>query len=135
MSDQDILGRLLVVDDDELVRDYLQTRLAEAGYACACAANGVEALQLLRRETAPEVIILDLNMPGMDGFEFLRMTRTQIGHGFGVIVMTGQRAPRLKEQATGFGAFTVIEKPVAFEELLRLIRIQQQYQKIRARLR
>lgn len=129
------LGYVLVVDDDGHVRDLLQERLREAGYDCQAAASGAEALDLLRQRDAPEVIVLDLKMPGMSGFDFLQQTQTKIGHGFGVIVMTGDPEPGLKERATTFGAFTVIEKPVAMDELLRLIRIQQQHQRLRSGLR
>lgn len=129
------LGYVLVVDDEAPVRDVLQSGLREAGYDCQAAASGSEALDLLRQRDAPEVIVLDLKMPGMSGFDFLQQTQTKIGHGFGVIVMTGYPEPGLKERAIACGAFTVIEKPVAMDELLRLIRIQQQHQRLRSGLR
>lgn len=128
-------GHVLVVDDDEQVRDYLQLRLQEAGYACTTAANGVEAVQTLRTSATPDVILLDLNMPGLDGMEFLRLAQEHTGQAFGVIVMTGGSGPRLKEQVVRYGAFTMIEKPVDFDRLLRLIRIQQEFRKTRDNLR
>ncbi|MGH9519279.1 MAG: response regulator [Terriglobales bacterium] len=128
-------GHVLVVDDEQSVRVMLQSQLVDEGYDCQVAASGAEALDMLRQKDAPEVIVLDLKMPEMSGFDFLRQTQTQIGHGFGVIVMTGDPEPGLKERATAFGAFTLIEKPVVMEELLRLIRIQQQHQRLRSGLR
>ncbi|HXE31011.1 MAG TPA: response regulator [Terriglobales bacterium] len=129
------LGHLLIVDDDELVRDFLQTSLEDEGYSCAIAANGIEAIQSLRHNATPDVILLDLNMPGVDGLEFLRLASEHIGAAFGVIVMSGLSGPRLKEQVMRYGAFTMIEKPIDMAKLLRLIRIQVDYRKTRANLR
>ncbi|HUX66465.1 MAG TPA: response regulator [Terriglobales bacterium] len=129
------LGHILVVDDDELVRDYLHLRLQEAGYSCTAVANGLEAIDNLRRHATPDVILLDLNMPGLDGIEFLRLAQEHIGHAFGVIVMTGVAGPRLREQVMRFGAFTMIEKPVDFDKLVRLLRIQRDFLRTKAALR
>ncbi|HVA63511.1 MAG TPA: response regulator [Terriglobales bacterium] len=129
------LGHLLVVDDDELVRDYLRLRLRDAGYSCTAVANGLEAIDDLRHNATPDVVLLDLNMPGLDGLDFLRLAQEHIGHAFGVIVMTGTAGPRLREQVMRYGAFTMIEKPVDFDKLLRLLRIQRDYLRTRAALR
>lgn len=129
------LGHVLVVDDDQTVRDMLRTQLEAEGYNCQVAASAAEALEMLRQQDAPEVVVLDLKMPQMTGLEFLQHTQTKIGHGFGVIMMTGDPEPGLKERATDCGAFTLIEKPIAMAELLRLIRIQQQHQRLRSGLR
>ena len=129
------LGHILVVDDDEMVREYLLTRLEEAGYSCSGVANGIEAIQALSRGPKPEVILLDLNMPGMDGMEFLRLANEHIGSEFGVIVMSGLQGSRLKQQVMRYGAFTLLEKPVDFDKLLRMIRIQQEFRRTRNNLR
>jgi len=128
------LGNILIVDDDEQVRDYLALRLQEAGYACTAVANGIEAIQTLRSAATPDVVLLDLNMPGLDGMEFLRLAQEHVGQAFGVIVMTGGNSPRLKEQVVRYGAFTMVPKPVDFDKLLRLIRIQQDFRRTRANL-
>jgi CheY-like chemotaxis protein len=128
------LGHILIVDDDDLIRDYLIMRLEDEGYTCAFAANGVEAIQVLRDHATPDVILLDLNMPGMDGMEFLRLAKQHIGPAFGVIAMSGDRGPRLKEQVTRYGALTLIEKPIDFPKLLKLIRVQLEYRKTRSNL-
>lgn len=62
---------VLVVDDDDQIRDVLGAILQEEGYAVAVAADGQEALEWLGLGTAPRVILLDLMMPGMNGWEFL----------------------------------------------------------------
>ena len=127
-------GHVLIVDDDELIREYLCERLKDAGYSCTAVANGIEAIQNLRENATPDVVLLDLNMPGIDGMEFLRLAREHIGQDFGVIVMSGQHGPRLKEQVMRFGAFTLLEKPVDFDKLLRLIGIQQDFRRTRENL-
>ena len=63
--------RVLVVDDDPLIRDTMSEILEESGYLVSTAAHGGEALHVLKREPKPDAIILDLMMPIMDGWQFL----------------------------------------------------------------
>jgi CheY-like chemotaxis protein len=65
---------LLIVDDEPLIRDSLSQILTEYGYDARSAADGLSALHEIHRE-APKVLVSDLNMPGMSGFELLRMVR------------------------------------------------------------
>ena len=67
--------RILVVDDDESVRDVFKVMLQEKGYEVATATNGFDALLKLKEVVIPDVIISDLNMPEMSGFEFLSVVR------------------------------------------------------------
>src|SRR5207302_7384337 len=67
--------RILVVDDDESVRDVFKLMLQEKGYEVATAKNGFDALLKLKEVVIPDVIISDLNMPEMSGFEFLSVVR------------------------------------------------------------
>lgn len=127
-------GTLLIVDDDAAVRELLSQRLEARNYHCTTAGDGEEAIQRIRLEV-PDLILLDLNMPGMDGMEFLRLARKHINHAFGVIVMTGGGSEEIREQAGRFGAFAVVRKPINFPELLRLIDIQLDYRRLRSRLR
>jgi two-component system chemotaxis response regulator CheY len=132
-------GRLLVVDDDPQVREALTEVLVEAGFACATAGDGREAVQRLSEAGTPDVILLDVNMPGMDGMEFLRLAREQVNAEFGVIVMTGAAegaaGERLKRRVRQYGALTLVEKPIDFAELLRLIGIEMEHRAMKARLR
>jgi len=63
---------ILVVDDDPDIRDSLREVLEDEGYSVACVGNGREALEYLHREPRPSVILLDLMMPIMDGWQFRR---------------------------------------------------------------
>jgi CheY-like chemotaxis protein len=69
-------GRVLVVDDDELIRDTLATALADEGYAVRVAADGRAALDSLH-EWRPDLIVLDLMMPEMDGYAFRAAQRAE----------------------------------------------------------
>src|SRR5258708_8247930 len=74
MSTSPVLHRILVVDDEESIRQLFGRLLKKAGYEVASAENGFDALLKLK-EFLPEVIISDLNMPKMSGFEFLSVIR------------------------------------------------------------
>jgi CheY-like chemotaxis protein len=71
--------RILVVDDDAGVRESLSLLLADAGYEVSMAVNGFDALLQLK-ESTPDVITSDLNMPQMSGFEFLSVIRRRFPH-------------------------------------------------------
>ncbi len=124
---------LLIVDDDPetraTVRDYFQA----VGYDCASADNGMEALNRIRQEL-PDVVLLDLNMPEMGGLDFLKVVR-QLNNAFGIIVITAMRDPKLAARAVSAGAFDVVEKPINFQHLAYLVRIQLNYRQLRERLR
>jgi two-component system, OmpR family, response regulator CpxR len=83
-------GPILIVDDHAETRDTLTENLGGAGYLVACASNGREALDQLRAEVLPSLILLDLFMPVVDGMEFRRQ---QLQHSalaaIPVVVMTG----------------------------------------------
>jgi CheY-like chemotaxis protein len=83
---------ILVVDDDPMVRDLLHDALQEAGHRVEVAADGAQALDRLRDGTAPCVVLSDVRMPRMDGFELSRATgRDPQLAAIPVVVMTGDR--------------------------------------------
>src|SRR5512146_762639 len=69
------LGRILLVEDDTAIRDALAEVLEGLGHTVRCAGNGAEALELLAGEELPDLIVLDLMMPVMDGFAFREASR------------------------------------------------------------
>jgi CheY-like chemotaxis protein/anti-sigma regulatory factor (Ser/Thr protein kinase) len=103
-------GPVLVVDDDENIRDLLETLLSDEGIPVAVAADGLEALDLIA-ERAPRLVILDLMMPGLDGFEVLRRLRSdaRMRH-ISVIVVTAKSLTAEEERMLGRDASTVIAK-------------------------
>jgi two-component system OmpR family response regulator len=82
--------RILVIDDDESIRDFTHTALAAAGYDVVEAADGATALDLLG-SLRPDVILLDMLMPGMDGWAFARSYHQTPGPHALIIVVTAAR--------------------------------------------
>jgi CheY-like chemotaxis protein len=110
--------RLLVVEDDLAIRDAMTDFLEEEGYDVITAANGDQALRMLEALEGPILVILDLMMPVMDGFEFLRQLRARPWlPSHRVLVITagkGQVAPA--ENVVG-----CLQKPFELDRLLSVI--------------
>jgi two-component system KDP operon response regulator KdpE len=112
-------GRILVVDDEPQIRRALRTALTGHGYEVEVAATGEEALTLLP-SWQPDALVLDLVMPGIDGTEVLRQTRTW--SGLPVIVLSARGQERDKVQALDLGADDYLTKPFGMDELLARVR-------------
>jgi CheY-like chemotaxis protein len=112
--------RILVVEDDGDSREVFCEVLRNAGFACVSARNGREALASLRGAHAPDLILLDMFMPRMDGWQFRREQLADAALArIPVIVVSGARATR--RSAIGFGAVGFLEKPVRPAELLNAV--------------
>lgn len=111
---------LLLVDDEPDVRESFKFMLESEGYSVVTAENGCDALKLLRRGFTPQLILLDLMMPVMDGFEFrraqLRDARLAV---IPVVVYSGHHD--VKANAARLGAAAYLQKPVDPDVLLQLI--------------
>jgi two-component system response regulator MprA len=114
---------ILIVDDDADVRICLAEALEDEGYCVAVAANGREALQLLQEEgLRPDVILLDLMMPELDGWGFRREQRRSADLAdIPVIVLTAYGPSR--ESAAELQAAGLLKKPVGLDDLLGAIEI------------
>jgi CheY-like chemotaxis protein len=113
--------RVLLVEDDPVARTLLGSILEAAGYGVALAANGREALEVLRTGDKPFVILLDLKMPVMSGWEFREEQRRDPEMaGIPVIILSGDGD--LDAVATALGAAGHISKPVDPDELLAIVR-------------
>jgi CheY-like chemotaxis protein len=107
---------VLVIDDDEDIRDIIAMALGRRGWQVATAANGLEALAILGHRAAPSLILLDLRMPGMSGGELMEALRTMPGlNSVPVVVMSGDASERM--QARSMGARDFIAKPMELAEL------------------
>lgn len=111
--------KLLVVEDDRTVGEYVKRGLEEAQYVADWVADGIEALHLLGA-TSYDLVVLDLRLPGMTGLEVLRTLRDR-GHAMPVLVLTAQDSIEFKVDALRAGADDYVTKPFAFEELLARI--------------
>lgn len=112
---------VLVVDDSITVRRVTQRLLQREGYRVALAADGLQAIEVLQDER-PTVVLSDIEMPRMDGFDLLRNIRAdQKLQGLPVIMITSRIAQKHREMAAQLGANHYLGKPYADEELLGLI--------------
>jgi two-component system copper resistance phosphate regulon response regulator CusR len=108
--------KLLVIEDDRTVGQYVKRGLAEAGSQVDLVADGAEGLQLAS-DGHYDVVVLDLRLPSMEGREVLRTLRDR-GNAVPVLVLTAQDAVDFKVQALRMGADDYVTKPFALEELL-----------------
>jgi CheY-like chemotaxis protein len=112
---------IMVVDDDPLVRDLLVRFLSLRGYHVLTAKEGADALALAA-ECKPDLILLDLVMPGMGGLEVLRSLREKEYAG-GVILLTSNHRENLLAEAWAMGPQEVLGKPVDLERLLTAVQL------------
>ncbi|MGE3956283.1 MAG: sigma-54-dependent transcriptional regulator [Vicinamibacterales bacterium] len=113
-------SRILVIDDEAAIRDSLRMTLEYEGYEVLLAATGHEGLALAERE-APDLVLLDVKMPGMDGIEVLERLRA-MNEALPVIVVSGHGTISTAVEATKKGAFDFIEKPFASDRVLVSLR-------------
>jgi two-component system KDP operon response regulator KdpE len=112
-------GRILVVDDDPQIRRAMRTTLTARGYEVADTRTGEEALDELRTGTY-ELVLLDMNMPGMGGIETCRLIRSS--SEIAIIMLTVSNSEKDKVEALDAGADDYITKPFSTPELLARIR-------------
>src|SRR5712691_2881673 len=113
-------SRILVIDDEVAIRDSLRMMLEYEGYDFVGAATGQEGLALAERE-APDLVLLDVKMPGMDGLEVLDRLRS-MNETLPIVVISGHGTISTAVEATKKGAFDFIEKPFASERVLVSLR-------------
>jgi len=107
--------RILVVDDESIVRDSYELALVEAGYDVRTVASGRDAIQACRTERF-DVILADLKMPDMDGLEVARVVSRE-SPGVRVVIITGYPSRESAEQAARIGVSDYLEKPLSPERL------------------
>jgi CheY-like chemotaxis protein len=113
--------RILLIDDNPVTREAMSMLLAASGYCVALASNGADALQRLHEHRRPDLILLDLAMPVVDGHEFRRQQqREEALASIPILVLSG--AERAEEEAAALGAAGCLHKPVDFGRLLEAIR-------------
>jgi DNA-binding response OmpR family regulator len=113
---------VLVVDDEEDIRMVLQARLETAGYQVLTAINGMEALDRIR-SNPPDIVILDVMLPGIDGFGVCAMIkRDQRYSRIPVILLTARSQPQDRATGAALGADAHLLKPFRADELLAEVR-------------
>ena len=112
-------GRILVVDDEPQIRRIMRTTLTGAGYEVDDAKTGEEALEKVR-EFRPDLVLLDINMPGMGGLAACRAIRADTN--VAIIMLTVRNSEADKVEALDAGADDFVTKPFSTPELLARIR-------------
>lgn len=104
---------VLVVDDDEAIREVVAEVLRDEGYDVTCAENGVQALRELHKENHPDLVLLDLMMPVMSGWEVLEQLQADNELSrIPVVVVSAMHAPGVREH---------LAKPIDLERLLATV--------------
>jgi len=111
--------KILLVDDEEEFVKTLSERIEMRDVKSDVALNGEEALKAMD-EDLPDVMVLDLKMPGIDGLEVLRRTKKAYP-GVQIIMLTGHGSEKDEKEARRLGVFEYLQKPVEFEKLMRII--------------
>ena len=113
--------RILVVDDSKMIRRLVTLSLQKGGYHARAAANGQQAITLLEN-WMPDLIVLDMMMPVMDGLKFLEWRNQHHPH-LPVLALTGMERPEAREQILAAGANAVLFKPMHIPELLAKVEL------------
>jgi Response regulators consisting of a CheY-like receiver domain and a winged-helix DNA-binding domain len=124
---QQIKGiKILLVDDEPNILQFLELGLQNEGFEVSCANNGPAAITLMK-QFQPHVVILDVMMPGMDGFEVCRMLKKM--ENVAIIMLTARDEVDDRVKGLNLGADDYMVKPFSFEELLARIyaRVRNQY--------
>jgi len=118
------MEKILIVDDSESVRVSLRTVLESAGFIIIESEDGLDALDLLKRETNVDMILLDINMPAMNGLEFAReQSKNESICKIPTILVTTESHPKLAVEAKKTGVVKAwLKKPVKPEILISTIR-------------
>lgn len=114
--------KVLIIDDDSRNTFALSAVLGAKGYTCICAADMSNAFDLLIKSTGIEIILIDMMMPEMDGYEALPMLKAdQRYKHIPVIAVTAQAMKGDKEKCLSAGANNYISKPVNIDALLEMM--------------
>jgi DNA-binding response OmpR family regulator len=114
-------GSILVVDDEPPIRELLKKYLSTRGYQVRVAAGGQQALDLVDQKS-PDLIVLDVHMPGMNGIEVLRRLRAK-NYAGGVLLLTASVDETLLREGLELGSVDVLGKPVDLERLELVIQV------------
>ena len=119
-SAKDRLDQILVVDDDDGIRQLLVSQIKAVGYPCRSAVNGEEALDLAIAEPRPSLVVSDVQMPGLSGIELLQKLK-QLDPHLQVVMVSGHHDMAVVRQALRDGAYDYLIKPFELEELANTV--------------
>lgn len=111
--------QVLVVEDDAILRETIQWALEDEGLRVMVAANGADALRRAS-VSVPDLVVLDMGLPGLDGFGVAAGLRAQYGDGLSILVVTADGAA--PEKARRVGAYAYLQKPFDIDEFLQRVK-------------
>jgi len=115
--------KILIIDDSATVRQAVRMPLQKDDYLCVEAVDGIDGLNQLKTESF-DLIITDINMPNLDGFELIRQARQLPTSRFTpIVVLTTESSEELKKRGKAAGASGWIVKPFQAEQLLKVLRL------------
>ena len=115
------MAHILIIDDDVGVRGVLKAILERAGHEVAAGGDGAEGLQLAR-EHKPDLVMLDIEMPGMNGFDVCSLMKTDTAlQAIPVVIMTGRPVAGIPVRARAVGAVDLVAKPFERDILIKKI--------------
>jgi CheY-like chemotaxis protein len=114
-----VIPLLMVVDDDEDIREVLKLFLESEGYHVLTAADGREAWEQLQTRERPALILLDLMMPGMDGEQFVKAMRHSPLTNIPVVIVSGHR--EAADKVTELNANCCLMKPIEYDDLMAVV--------------
>jgi CheY-like chemotaxis protein len=118
----DTAHKILIVDDDPLTLKLLERHLAQGGYQSVSAKNGREAVALAQQEK-PDVIVMDVMMPQINGLEALgQLKSSEATKAIPVLIISSNHDPSLKQESENAGAAALLAKPVGAGLLLETVR-------------
>ncbi|MCK1994560.1 response regulator [Peribacillus muralis] len=113
-------GKILIVDDQFGIRILLNEVLHKEGYDTFQAANGIQALEVLNNHS-PDLVLLDMKIPGMDGIEILKRMK-MVDPDIRVIIMTAYGELDMIQEAKDLGAMTHFAKPFDIDDIRKAVR-------------
>lgn len=113
------MAKILIIDDEQQVREVLKIVLMEQGHEILEADNGKKGIELFKKNS-PEIVLTDVMMPEMTGLEFTRFVK-EMNEDTDVIVMTGYGTEEVVIEALHAGASNYIKKPISFEDLFAIV--------------
>lgn len=115
--------RIVVVDDDEGIRDILENILVNSGYKADLCGEALKAIDLIKTGEKPVVIILDIMMEYMDGLEILeRLKSIDDYKDIPVIIITAMKSDRIKDTCLDAGASEFLKKPINIDYFMKLVK-------------
>ena len=118
------MNKILLVEDNEMNRDMLSRRLARKGFEVVIAVDGAEAVKMAESEM-PALILMDMSLPVMDGWEATRLLKAQdLTKGTPIIALTAHAMSGDREKCLEAGCDDYDTKPIEFKRLLEKIKVQ-----------